>query len=189
MPVVVGNAIGTVLSGSVITRTKKYKNLTGAGNIAGFIGFLLILWRWQGSTRWMDAILVCLPGAGMGIIQSTTFVHLAASLDHGKVPIAASTWFLAQSVGVLLGASCSTALINRVLVMRLEELLKFVEDRDDVRRSVYLAYWVLANRTLGYPACLVQYWLHRETSGCHIVFGISGIHKCIVLVQRLVYHC
>ena len=68
----------------------------------------------------------------MGIIQATTFVHLAASLDHSEIAIAGASWFLAQSVGGLLGASLSTAAIGLVLRNNLEAALAGIPGRDRV---------------------------------------------------------
>lgn len=132
VPVVVGNAFGTITSQRLITKTQRYKGLTAFGNIIGLVGFSLIFLRWRGSTRWFDALLVSLPGTGMGVIQSTTFVHLAASLERSEIAIAGASWFLAQNIGVLMGASISTATINYALRHGLERLLRGIEGRDEV---------------------------------------------------------
>ncbi|KAI8663416.1 MFS domain-containing protein [Fusarium keratoplasticum] len=136
VPVVVGNAFGTITSQRLITKTQRYKGLTAFGNIVGLVGFSLIYLRWRGGTRWFDALLVALPGTGMGVIQSTTFVHLAASLDRSEIAIAGASWFLAQNIGVLMGASISTATINYALRHGLETLLRGVESRDEIIRNV-----------------------------------------------------
>ncbi|RMJ17737.1 hypothetical protein CDV36_002563 [Fusarium kuroshium] len=136
VPVVVGNAFGTIASQRLITKTHRYKGLTAFGNIVGLFGFSLIFLRWRGSTRWFDALLVALPGTGMGVIQSTTFVHLAASLDRSEIAIAGASWFLAQNIGVLMGASISTAMINYALRHGLETLLNGIEGRDEIIRNV-----------------------------------------------------
>ncbi|KAJ3460620.1 hypothetical protein MRS44_011487 [Fusarium solani] len=136
VPVVVGNAFGTITSQRLITKTQRYKGLTAFGNLVGLVGFSLIFLRWRGSTRWFDALLVALPGTGMGVIQSTTFVHLAASLDRSEIAIAGASWFLAQNIGVLMGASISTATINYALRHGLERLLRGVEGRNEIIQNV-----------------------------------------------------
>jgi hypothetical protein len=68
----------------------------------------------------------------MGTTQSTTFVHLAASLDRSEVAIAGTTWFLAQSFGSLIGASCATALMNSVLGSTLDHALDYLKEKDVV---------------------------------------------------------
>ncbi|CAH0045987.1 unnamed protein product [Clonostachys solani] len=135
-PVVVGNALGTVLSGKLITRFKRYKTLTAVGNAIGFLGFLLLFMTWRGNTSWYTSLLVALPGAGMGILQSTTFLHFAASLDPSDIAIAGSAWFLAQNVGVLLGASMSTTVINSVVQNYLQVSLDGFDAREEIIRKV-----------------------------------------------------
>lgn len=132
MPVVVGNAVGTYVSQMIITKTHRYKKLTAFGNFIGIVGFSLILARWRGDIGWPDSLYVTLPGMGMGILQSTTFIHLAASLDHSEIAIASASWFLAQNIGVLVGASFSTATINYVLGMALDRALEGVADKNEV---------------------------------------------------------
>ncbi|KAH8660573.1 major facilitator superfamily domain-containing protein [Xylariales sp. PMI_506] len=133
VPVVVGNAAGTLISQRLITKSHRYKSLTAFGNTLGLVGFSLILARWHGNIQWYEALFVALPGAGMGIIQSTTFVHLAASLEPSEIAIAGAAWFLAQNIGILLGASFSTAAINYALGYKLEKVLEGIEDKDAAR--------------------------------------------------------
>ncbi|CAH0042854.1 unnamed protein product [Clonostachys rhizophaga] len=135
-PVVVGNALGTVLSGKLITRLKRYKTLTALGNGIGLLGFLLLFVTWRGSTSWYTSLLVALPGAGMGILQSTTFLHLAASLDPSDIAIAGSAWFLAQNIGILLGASMSTTVINSVVQSYLQVSLEGFDAKEEIIRKV-----------------------------------------------------
>lgn len=132
VPVVVGNALGTILSGKVISKTRRYKALTALGNIAGFLGFSLILLRWHGKIAFYDALYVALPGMGMGVIQSATFIHLAASLEQSEVAVAGTSWFLAQNVGALIGASLSIPLINNALLDSLESGLTGFHNQSEV---------------------------------------------------------
>lgn len=134
VPVVIGNAFGTILSGHLITRYKRYKVMTAMGNVVGFVGFLIIFLRWRGSTEWYESVFVALPGMGMGIMQSTTFVHLAASLEQSDIAIAGSSWFLAQNVGILIGSSLSTATINRRTSSLLDSYLDGIEDKAEVSK-------------------------------------------------------
>lgn len=125
----------------IITRTHRYKKLTAFGNGIGIVGFSLILARWRGDIGWPDSLYVTLPGMGMGILQSTTFIHLAASLEQGEIAIASASWFLAQNIGILVGASFSTATINYVLGIALNRSLEGVIDKNEVgsHRTVRLA--------------------------------------------------
>lgn len=132
VPVVIGNATGTILGGNVISKTKKYKWLTVFGICCSITCFTFMCVRWHGQTNWPEACAVYLAGFGMGTSQSTTFVHLAASLDHSDIAIAGTTWFLAQSSGSLIGASFDISLMNAVLRSDLDRGLNGIENKTQV---------------------------------------------------------
>lgn len=132
VPVVVGNAIGTILSGRLISKSQRYKTLTLCAIGTALAGWVLILLRWNGRINIFESLYVVLPGFGMGTIQSSTFVHLAASLDRSDMAIAGTTWFLAQSMGYLTGASFSTALISAMLHLNLDHGLDGLDNKDEV---------------------------------------------------------
>jgi sugar phosphate permease len=116
----------------VISRTKRYKLITVCALLVALAGWVLIFLRWNGHINLLESLYVVLPGFGMGTIQSSTFVHLAASLDRSDMAIAGTAWFLAQSFGYLFGASFSTALINSVLRKQLNLNLAGWEGSDKV---------------------------------------------------------
>jgi MFS family permease len=132
VPVVAGNALGTVLAGRLISKFKRYKGLIALANCTGLTGFTLLLLRWHGNTNAVEALYVLLPGIGMGIIQSASFIHLAASVEHDEIAVAGTSWFLAQNIGVLVGASLSTALTSGVLKRSLQAALAGEDDAAQV---------------------------------------------------------
>lgn len=135
VPVVIGNATGTILGGTLITRTKRYIYLTVFGICCSITCFTLMCLRWHGNTAWTESLYVYLAGFGMGSTQSTTFVHIAASLDHSEIAIAGTTWFLAQSFGSLIGASFATSLMHKVLQLTLRDKLDGFPNKAVVRFS------------------------------------------------------
>lgn len=136
---VVGNALSTVLSGKIINNMREYKVRTACGNISGILGCTLLLLHWDGNTKWFDSLFVVLSGLGMGVLQSATFVHLAASLRQSEVANAGTSWFLTQSVGALAGASMSILLINKVLRAALQRGLS------DLKRKSKITHRVTSN--------------------------------------------
>lgn len=55
-----------------------------------------MLMHWHGETNWIEALYVTLPGVGMGMLQCTTFVHLAACADKSESALVSTMWFLAR---------------------------------------------------------------------------------------------
>lgn len=131
--VVIGNTVGGLASGYIIKRTSRYKGLMITAVSLACTCYLLILLRWRtGSTAWYDTMWVILGGLGMGITQSTTFVHLAASLDRSEMAIAGTSWFLAQSVGLLVSANLFNMVHNISLKDLLAKRLDGTKDEDKV---------------------------------------------------------
>ena len=68
----------------------------------------------------------------MGIVQSTTFIHLAASLDQSEMAIAGTTLYLAQIVSVLVGIQVATTVLHARLRIGLHAGLEGVEHKSKV---------------------------------------------------------
>lgn len=112
VPAVVGNATAGLLSGYIISKTGRYKTLTTIGSAAASVGYLLLIIRWNGNTGWVEGLYIFLGGFGAGTLQSTTFVHLAASLDHSEIAIAGNAHYLAGSIFVLIGVQLSQTVVH-----------------------------------------------------------------------------
>lgn len=135
VPAVVGNAVGGLLSGFIISKTGRYKLLTVFASIAASIGYLLVLMRWTGNTGWPESLYIFLGGFGSGIIQSTTFIHLAASLEANEMAIAGTTLYLAQNVFILVGIQLSTTVLHARLRTSLDAGLHGVKHKKKVSVS------------------------------------------------------
>lgn len=131
--IVVGNTMGGLASGWIISRTGRYKPITFAATILGVICYTLVLIRWKGASGWVDTTYLMLGGLGMGTTQSTTFVHLVASLEAKDIAIAGTTWFLSQSAGSLVSINVFNMVHNIALDRMLETALDGVEDKQKVR--------------------------------------------------------
>ncbi len=132
LPAVVGNASGGIFAGVLISRNGRYRKLTVAGTIIAMIGYVLVLIRWNGSTRWWEVLYLLPAGFGTGIILSTTFVHLTASLEHDEVAIAATMLYCIQTMGLLIGVQVMTTVLHAELRMALDMALRGMEGRSKV---------------------------------------------------------
>lgn len=122
-PAVFGNAIGGLISGAVIKRTGRYKALTlGATGVAS-LAYLLLILRWHGNTGWLESLYIFPGGFGTGIASSTLFISIQAALDPSFTAIAASTLYLASSIGMLGGMATVSAVLQQSLRANLDERL------------------------------------------------------------------
>ncbi|KAL6248669.1 hypothetical protein RBB50_004924 [Rhinocladiella similis] len=136
VPAVIGNAVGGLISGHIIQVTGRYKGLTIFASAAASVGYLLILLRWHGTTHWTELIYFLLGGFGSGVIQSTSFVHLAASLDQSEIAIAGTCLYLTQNIFMLVGIQGATAVLQPHLKASLERDLSGVENKAKIIKQV-----------------------------------------------------
>lgn len=132
VPAVVGNATAGLLSGYVITKTGRYKSLTTIGSALASIGYLLLIIRWKGQTGWVEGLYIFFGGFGAGTLQSTTFIHLAAALDHSDIAIAGTAHYLAGSIFMLTGVQLSQTVVHTRLRIVLDSSLEGFKHKKQV---------------------------------------------------------
>ncbi|KKY24555.1 putative major facilitator superfamily transporter [Phaeomoniella chlamydospora] len=132
IPAVVGNATGGLLSGYIITKTGRYKHLTTLGSAAACVAYLLLILRWRGHHHPAELVYIFPGGFGSGVIQSTTFIHLAACLDQSEIAIAGTSLYLSQNVGLLVGISLATAVLHAKLRTNLNNDLDGFKHKVDI---------------------------------------------------------
>lgn len=132
VPSVVGNAVGGLLSGYIISKTGRYKALTICASAAACVGYVLVLVFWRGNTQWPQILYIFLGGFGSGVIQSTTFIHLVANLAAKEIATVGTTLFLVQNLSVSVGVQVSTAVLRARLRPALEIGLRGVKHKKKV---------------------------------------------------------
>lgn len=141
VPAVVGNATGGLLSGALISRTGRYKWMTIAAMLLSSSGYLLMMLRWRGTERWYESLYISFGGFGSGVLQSTTFVHLAASLPADDIAIAGTTLYLAQNLFLLIGIQIATTVLRSRVIADLDTGLFNEEGKQKVSPAhVYIRH-------------------------------------------------
>jgi hypothetical protein len=72
----------------------------------------------------------------MGVVQSTLFINVQASVDPAHSAVAASSLYLASSVGMLMGMAGTSAVLQGTLRWALERRLTDAGFVDGVKRKV-----------------------------------------------------
>ncbi|KAF1849201.1 MFS general substrate transporter [Cucurbitaria berberidis CBS 394.84] len=123
VPAVVGNAVGGMLSGTIIHRTGRYKALILVATIVAATGYLLLILRWHGHTNWFESLYIFPGGFGMGIVLSALFISVQVSIPPAFIAIATSTLYLTSSVGFLAGMAGVSAVLQEALSRGLDHRL------------------------------------------------------------------
>ncbi|KAF4458698.1 multidrug resistance [Fusarium albosuccineum] len=114
-PAVIGNTIGGIAAGLIISRTGRYKALIIFAAISSITSYTLMLLRWHGQTNWAESIYVFPGGLGTGIAHSAAFIALQASIDPKDKAAAASGLFMTITLGAIVGMAATSATIQGVL--------------------------------------------------------------------------
>ncbi|KIW94909.1 uncharacterized protein Z519_04888 [Cladophialophora bantiana CBS 173.52] len=169
VPAVVGNATAGLLAGYTISKTGKYKLFTLLGNAGGCLGYLMVLLRWRGAIHPAETLYLFLGGFASGTNQSTTFIHLAASLEQSKMAIAGTTLYLCHNLFLLIGIQFSTALLHARLRISLESGLDGVKHRSKACCSTILLLTRIhpAPSNTDFPPVLTLefYWDNKIVAG------------------------
>ncbi|KAH7310578.1 major facilitator superfamily domain-containing protein [Stachybotrys elegans] len=172
-----GNMVGGIFSGHIISRTKRYKKLTLAGVLSGCTCYALMVIRWRGSTAWYDSMVTILGGLGMGITQSASFIHLAASLDAKEIAVASMSWYLSMSVGMLVGINLFNATYHASLHSFMQANLRGVKDGDQIIRGALSDISYIAKLPQDIKGLVIRSFVNTLTltNGLALVLGVGSV--------------
>ena len=119
IPMVIGIAGISIVSGRLITRTGKYKIFPIVGAIVLLVGMALFSTIQQDTAYWQIAIFGFLTGAGLGFTMQTVTVAIQNSVDRRDMGVATSAVTFFRQTGSAVG----TAIFGEVLSTRLAHYL------------------------------------------------------------------
>lgn len=103
------------------------------------LGYFVIALRWRGHINIWESLYVFATSFGVGAVNSTQFVSVSAGAPKDRMATAVSLFFLSQQVGMMIGASTSSSLLQYVFRAKLTYGLDGVgPDEDTVSLSFNL---------------------------------------------------
>ena len=68
--------------------------------------------RWRGRLGTFESLEIFPASLGVGLLNSSQFIGLSASVKKSRLATAISIFFLSQQIGMMVGASASTAVLR-----------------------------------------------------------------------------
>jgi len=122
LPLIIATATGSISSGQIMARTKRYKWLVVAGFGLWTVGTGLKMTFHRDSQLWLIVVSGIIEGVGIGwTLQPTLVAILANSLNEDRAVATGLRNFL-RTVGGAFGLTLSGAILNNVLRAKLEGL-------------------------------------------------------------------
>ncbi|KAL8951564.1 MAG: hypothetical protein Q9222_002474 [Ikaeria aurantiellina] len=114
LPAPFGNAIGALVGGRLINKSKRYKLLSIVAVLLLVASFIAMLLRWHGRISIWESLYIFPAGFAVGLLASTQFVGVSSAVGKEQVATILSMFFLSGQIGIMIGASGSSALLHRV---------------------------------------------------------------------------
>ncbi|KAI6093636.1 MFS general substrate transporter [Hypoxylon rubiginosum] len=114
MPAVIGNTVGSLLTGAWIGRTGYFKAPLVFAGIISFISYGLLILRWKGNTNWAESLYIIPGGFGTGVSLNAVFVALQAAIDPKDKATAISGLYLSIPIGSILGMAACNAVMQAI---------------------------------------------------------------------------
>ncbi|KUJ08702.1 MFS general substrate transporter [Mollisia scopiformis] len=147
-PAVLGNTLGGLFGGLLISRTGLYKRVTIAGCVLCTLSYGILILRWRGETGWLETMEIVPGGFGLGICLSSTFIALTSGLDKKKkehegvngqskdMASATSGFFVMIPLGLILGIAIASSVQVGMVRSLLEEGLSGFEGAAEIFEAV-----------------------------------------------------
>jgi EmrB/QacA subfamily drug resistance transporter len=119
IPMMLGATTTSLISGTVTSRTGRYKILPVIGGVIMTVGIWLLTHLGPNTTRWQSALCFVVLGIGMGFLMQITSLIVQNSVGPNDMGVASS----ARSFFQQIGGSIGVALFGAIFIRRLNEAM------------------------------------------------------------------
>jgi EmrB/QacA subfamily drug resistance transporter len=112
MPLTLSLVLASSVSGSLITRTGKYKALAFAGMILMGVGMLLLSFMNTETTTWVAIIYMIIVGFGLGIGMPVFTVTVQNAVDRHMLGVATASTQLFRQLGGTIGVAIMGTILS-----------------------------------------------------------------------------
>jgi EmrB/QacA subfamily drug resistance transporter len=115
LPMMAGLLVTSLVAGSLITRTGRYRAFPIAGGVIMTIGMVLLSFLDANTTKTVSALFMIVLGLGMGFLMQTTMLIAQNSVEQKDLGVASSAATFFRSIGGSFGVAMFGAIFNHRL--------------------------------------------------------------------------
>ncbi|PBP19900.1 hypothetical protein BUE80_DR009275 [Diplocarpon rosae] len=131
-----GNAIGNLVAGQIIQKLGKYKMLSIVSLFLCMATSLLILLQWSHPIGTWAGLEVFPFGLFAGVVLSTQFIGLYSRASKQEMATAISMYYMSQQIGIALGISLTSSLLNQQFQSMLQDFLAGLPGHSEIIRRI-----------------------------------------------------
>lgn len=119
-----------VSAGFIMTATGRMKWLIVVGSLSMLLGAVGLSAMWEGIPAWLATIFLGPPSVGQGLAFPATSLAVLATSTQEDQAVMTSTLILWRSLGVVMGVSLSSVILQNALTAYLERLVTGADKAD-----------------------------------------------------------
>lgn len=123
-----------VSAGFIMTATGRMKWLIIVGSLSMLLGAVGLSSMWEGIPTWLATIFLGPPSVGQGLSFPATSLAVLATSTQEDQAVMTSTLILWRSLGVVMGVSLSSVILQNALTAYLEQLVTGADKADVILR-------------------------------------------------------
>ncbi|PBP28722.1 hypothetical protein BUE80_DR000425 [Diplocarpon rosae] len=131
-----GNAIGNLIAGQIIKKLGSYKKLSIVSLFLCMATSLLILLQWSHPIGTWAGLEVFPFGLFAGVVLSTQFIGLYNRASKQEMATAISMYYMSQQIGIALGISLTSSLLNQQFQSMLQDVLADLPGHSEIIRRI-----------------------------------------------------
>ena len=112
-----------VSAGFIMTATGNMRWLIISGSLSMLLGAICLSAMWDGIPAWLATVFLGPPSIGQGLSFPATSLAVLATSSHEDQAVMASTLVLWRSLGVVMGVSLSSVILQNSLTAYLERFV------------------------------------------------------------------
>jgi EmrB/QacA subfamily drug resistance transporter len=112
LPMMAGLLVTSLVSGTLITKTGRYRAFPIVGGFTMVVGMILLSTMGVHTTKTMTSLYMLVLGLGMGFLMQTTMLIAQNSVEQRDIGVASSAATFFRSIGGSFGVAFAGALFN-----------------------------------------------------------------------------